>query len=110
MAGADPGPAGLTSDAHDIASLIIPRTTIDIDAPILRDLKRLQRREGKSLGRLVSDLLAQALEGRRAATPPPPFRWTTRRMHARVDVSDKDALHALLDRGSLDDSSGAGRG
>ncbi|KAB2867691.1 MAG: antitoxin, partial [Burkholderiaceae bacterium] len=37
------------------------RTTIDIDDPILKDLKRLQRREGKSLGRLVSDLLAQAL-------------------------------------------------
>ena len=39
----------------------MPRTTIDIDAPILRDLKRRQKQEGKSLGRLVSDLLAQAL-------------------------------------------------
>ncbi|MEZ5727162.1 MAG: hypothetical protein R3E48_03590 [Burkholderiaceae bacterium] len=43
------------------------RTTIDIDDPILKDLKRLQRREGKSLGRLVSDLLAQAWRQHRPA-------------------------------------------
>lgn len=36
------------------------RTTIDIDAPILGELKALQAREGKSMGRLVSDLLARA--------------------------------------------------
>ena len=34
----------------------IMRTTIDIDDPIFKELKRLQRREGKSLGRLVSDM------------------------------------------------------
>ena len=45
------------------------RTTIDIDDPILKDLKRLQKREGKSLGRLVSDLLAQALANSRKAPP-----------------------------------------
>ena len=38
------------------------RTTLDIDDPVLRELKRRQAREGKSLGRLVSDLLARALE------------------------------------------------
>jgi hypothetical protein len=42
-----------------LASRIV-RTTIDIDDPILKELKRLQRREGKPLGRLASDLLAQA--------------------------------------------------
>jgi hypothetical protein len=75
------------------------RTTIDIDDPILKDLKRLQRREGKSLGRLVSDLLAQALAtGRGAPPPPPPFQWIAKPMKARVDLADK---HALLD--ALDD-------
>ena len=71
------------------------RTTIDIDDPILKDLKRLQEREGKSLGRLVSDLLAQAL----AASKKPrgaaaSFRWATRPMAARVPLHDK---HAVLD-------------
>ncbi len=74
------------------------RTTVDIDAPILRDLKRLQRREGKSLGRLVSDLLAEALARRRAAQGRrAPFRWISRSMHARVDLADKEALYAALD-------------
>ena len=75
------------------------RTTIDIDDPILKDLKRLQRREGKSLGRLVSDLLARALaEERRGAPPPAPeFRWISRPMGARVDLSDKDALLDAMD-------------
>lgn len=71
------------------------RTTIDIDAPILKDLKRLQRREGKSLGRLVSDLLAQSLATVRSASPSPPaFRWHAKPMQPRVDLADK---HALLD-------------
>jgi len=77
----------------------MPRTTLDIDAPILRDLKRLQKRERKSLGRLVSDLLAQAL-GPRAARGPErrDFSWVSRPMGARVDLADKEAVRAVLDR------------
>ena len=76
------------------------RTTIDIDDPILKDLKRLQRREGKSLGRLVSDLLALALATQQRSSQPaaPAFKWIARSMHARVDLADK---HALLD--AMDD-------
>jgi len=76
----------------------MPRTTIDIDAPILRDLKRLQKRERKSLGRLVSDLLAQALRHHQGSRPAPPaFQWVSRRMGARVDLADKEAVQRLLD-------------
>lgn len=73
------------------------RTTIDIDAPILREVKALQAREGKSLGRLVSDLLARALksDGSRAASPP--GEWIAQPMGARVDLLDKEALHRALD-------------
>jgi hypothetical protein len=77
----------------------MPRTTLDIDAPILRDLKRMGKREGKSLGRLVSDLLAQAIARRDAHHAiPPAFEWTSRRMQARVDLADRDAVRAILDR------------
>ena len=71
------------------------RTTIDIDAPILQELKLLQQQQGKSLGRLVSDLLAQALaqSGKRSARKPA-FHWVSTAMNARVDLADK---HALLD-------------
>ena len=75
------------------------RTTIDIDAPILRDLKKLQKQERTSLGRLVSDLLAQALERHdRQRVRKPVFEWVSRGMHARVDLADKDAVQAILDR------------
>jgi hypothetical protein len=77
----------------------MPRTTIDIDAPILRDLKRRQKREGKSLGRLVSDLLAQALHDRKVdQASPSSFRWIVRSMRAQVDLADKEAVYEALDR------------
>jgi hypothetical protein len=39
----------------------MPRTTLNIERPILTDLERLQKQERQSLGKLVSDHLAQAL-------------------------------------------------
>lgn len=70
------------------------RTTIDLDDDVLRVLKRRQREEGKTLGQLVSELLAQAL----AASPPAvDIRWTTADLRPRVDLDDKDAVWAVLD-------------
>lgn len=74
------------------------RTTLDIDEPVLKEVKRLTRREGKALGRVVSELLAESLGRRRSGTPAaPPFAWTSRPMAARVDLADKDAVQAALD-------------
>jgi len=74
----------------------MPRTTIDIEASVLRDLKRLQKREGKSLGQLVSELVARALAaaGEEASQP---FSWTSRPMRARVDLEDEEAVRAALE-------------
>ena len=69
------------------------RTTLDIDDHILRELKQLQAKEGKSLDRLVSDLLARALAEDATCVPVSPLSWIARPMHARVDLSDKDALY-----------------
>ena len=74
------------------------RTTLDIDDPILKDLRKLQKAEGKSLGRLVSDLLAQALGNRTSGhRRPAPFRWVSKNMASRVDLADHDALLTALD-------------
>jgi hypothetical protein len=74
------------------------RTTVDIDQPILNDLKRLQKRDGRSLGRLMSDLLAEALGRRRGrAEPPAPFTWNTTRGRPVVDLTDKDRIYEILD-------------
>lgn len=76
------------------------RTTLDIDDPILKDLKELQALEGKSLGRLASDLLAQALSERRRSksrVAEPTFQWGTKSMSAKVNLSVKGALLDAMD-------------
>ena len=80
------------------------RTTIDIDTPVLEELKRLQRREGQSLGRLASDLLATAMAQARNREPVPQsaFAWLARPMGARVDLADRDAVLDAMDAGSGD--------
>ena len=75
------------------------RTTVNIDDPVLKDLKKIQQKEGKSLGRLISDLLAQALGERKTAkvsTRPP--RWISKRMGARVDLADREAVYAAMEQ------------
>ena len=83
------------------------RTTIDLDGPILRDLKRLQKKEKKTLGQLVSELVAGGLAARRASgTARHRFKWISRPMGARVDLRDKDAVYAALDRSSHETKQG----
>ncbi len=77
------------------ASDAMPRTTIDIDAAVLRELKRRQRREGKTLGQLVSELLAGALRGEGRVTEP--FTWVAKEMGARVDLEDPEAVRRALE-------------
>lgn len=74
------------------------RTTVDIDIPVLKQLKQLQQREGKSLGRIVSDLLALALaQQRKQVRKPPEFQWTSQEMEARIDLADSDAIYDAMD-------------
>lgn len=75
------------------------RTTVDIDDPILKDLKKIQQMEGKSLGRLISDLLARALGERKSEkASSKPSRWISKAMGARIDLSDREALYAAMEQ------------
>ena len=75
------------------------RTTIDLESPVLEELKRVQQEEGISLGKLASRLLADALDFRRKkSTQPTKLSWNTGRMGALVELSDKDAIYRMLDR------------
>ena len=78
------------------------RTTLDIDGPVLEDLRRIGKRERKNLGRTASDLLAEAIsrygDDRKR---PRRFRWIDRPMNARVDIADKEAVRAAADRDLL---------
>lgn len=80
------------------------RTTLNIDDMVMRDLKRIQRMERKPLGQLVSELLVLGIEqherpGR--VSEPPPFKWHSQPMGFKIDLEDKDAVWALLDREDL---------
>ncbi|HEY1362806.1 MAG TPA: hypothetical protein VGF60_11235 [Xanthobacteraceae bacterium] len=73
------------------------RTTIDIADPILKEVKAIHEREGRSLGVIVSELLAEALARRRPSSGRRSFRWTSRPMKSRIDLMDKEAVHLALD-------------
>lgn len=67
-----------------------------IDSSVLRALKRRAREEQKSLGEVISEIVAPALEagerGREAAN----VRWRSRAMDAKVDLEDKEAVREAL--------------
>ena len=77
------------------------RTTLSIDDMVMRDLRRLQKSERKPLGKLVSELLTEAIGQRQrpGRVSEPPFVWISRPMgKALVDLEDKEALWGVLDR------------
>ena len=74
------------------------RTTLDIEGLVLKQLREIQKREGGTLGAIASRLLAEALGRRSRRVAAPVFRWTARKMEARVDLADKEAVYAILDR------------
>ena len=71
------------------------RTTLDLDAGVLRALKRRKQKTGQSLGNLASELLAGAL--REVPAEPGPITWRSARMGARVDLDDKEAVRRAVE-------------
>lgn len=74
------------------------RTTIDIDDPILKEVKAIQKKEGRSMGKIVSQLLAEALVKQKSSVKSPRFKWISRPMRSHVDLADKDEVYRILDR------------
>ena len=74
------------------------RTTIDLDDPIPKEIKGIQKREGRSMGKIVSQLLAEALVKKKSSSKTPRFKWFSRPMRSLVDLSDKDEVYRILDR------------
>ena len=71
------------------------RTTLDLDASVLRALKRRKQSSGQSLGRLASELLAGAL--REVPDRAGAIAWRSAPMGARVDLDDKEAVRRALE-------------
>jgi len=80
----------------------MPRTTLDLDSTVLRELRRRGKREHKSMGQVASELLAASLS-EKAPRVAAPLRWPVRHMgRPLVDLEDGDAVGRLLDRAYLD--------
>ncbi len=75
----------------------MPRTTLDLDAGVLRELKQRRNMSGKSIGQIASELLAGALQQDRPVRRK--IGWRSAPMGARVDLEDKEAVRRALESG-----------
>jgi len=76
----------------------MPRTTIDLDASVLRELRRRGARQHKSMGTVASELLALVLAEPEDVASAAPLRWVSRDLGTpKVDLEDKEALRRELD-------------
>lgn len=75
------------------------RTTLDIEKPILDELKRLRGPRKQTLGKVASSLLAEAIAQRKLleARQAPRVDWQIQPMHPQVNLADKDVVYAILD-------------
>ena len=77
----------------------MPRTTINLDPAVIRELRRRGAREGKSMGQVASELLARAVTETERDVTAPEFVWTAAPLGpALVDLEDKEAVRRILDR------------
>lgn len=81
-----------------ITSHIMPRTTLNLDTSVIRELRQRSEDEGIPMGKLASRLLADALKRERTVAESRPFRWISKNLgEPLVDLDDKEALRAALD-------------
>ena len=50
------------------------------------------------MGKIVSQLLAEALVKQKSSAKSPGFKWISRPMRSHVDLADKDEVYRILDR------------
>ena len=76
----------------------MPRTTLNLDASVLREVKRRARDQGKSVGDVISEIVGPALARRNRTGGLPALRWRTARMGpAKIDLEDKEAVRQTLE-------------
>jgi hypothetical protein len=76
------------------------RTTLSLEPPILKRIKDLCLKEGKSMRKVITELLALGLQAKKAGRDSSvrDIRWHSQPMGAKVDYSDKEDLYRVLDQ------------
>jgi hypothetical protein len=91
-------PPGLLHLMRYVVASRIMRTTIDLDPTVVKELKRLSKDVGKSMGQLASELLATSLRERGQPRDARRFEWIAKDLgEPFVDLEDKEAVRARLD-------------
>ena len=78
------------------------RTTLDLAKPVLEELKAWQKREGRTLGELASQLLAEGLREKKKSgvrEGGPRLQWRSQPMGAKINLHDKDAVYRAMGEG-----------
>lgn len=74
----------------------MPRTTIDIDDRVLRELKKKAADEGRTLQAVVNDLLKRALHIRTHQPFSLQIQGRPAELQPGVDILDRDSLFDVL--------------
>ena len=78
----------------------MPRTTVCIDDPVLREIHQIKKQSRTTMGDVITLLLIEALRARKNLTPPrkKTFRWHSQPMGFKVDLLDKEAVRLALEQ------------
>lgn len=68
---------------------------MDLDPAVLDALRRRAKDEGKTIGQLMSELLAPVLK--EPTKPSADWHWGTDDLGVLIDIDDQDALWKVLD-------------
>ena len=72
---------------------------MDLDKPVLEELKALQKKEGRTLGELASQILAEGLREKQRGwveEAPRKFHWRSQPLGPKVNLSDKEAVYRAM--------------
>jgi hypothetical protein len=72
------------------------KTTLNIDATVMAELKREAARQGRTMSEMVETALRLLLRSRRKQDPPPPLP-SFQSGGALVDIADRDALYQAME-------------
>ena len=74
----------------------MPRTTVNIDPSVLEEVRKLQEREDRPLGAVVSLLLAEALQARKGkGSKLPPFKWISWPLGLKIEVNSSNTAQRI---------------
>ncbi|RME19920.1 MAG: CopG family transcriptional regulator [Deltaproteobacteria bacterium] len=87
----------IKNEMHHYVNMAGTRTTITLDDDVAREVERLRRLEGKSLRKLINELLRRGLADGRKPSRPRRFRVQPHHCGLKAGV-DHERLNQLVDQ------------